>query len=61
MFDFGAWDSEVASRSNEDGTMTFVTISPGEAGFEFVVADKDGERRLVIREAQHEYIFAELN
>jgi len=58
-FDFGGWKSEVASRKNDDGTYSFVTISPGEDGFEFVVADKDGARSLVMRDAQHEYAFAE--
>ncbi|MFC3715832.1 serine hydrolase domain-containing protein [Luteimonas soli] len=58
-FDFGGWKSEVASRRNDDGTTSFITISPGEDGFEFVVADKDGARSLVLRDAQHEYAFAE--
>jgi len=58
-FDFGGWKSEVASRRNDDSSTSFVTISPGEDGFEFVVADKDGERTLVLRDAQHEYAFRE--
>jgi CubicO group peptidase (beta-lactamase class C family) len=58
-FDFGDWNSEVASRKNDDGTMSFVTISPGEDGFEFVVGDKGGARKLVMRDAQHEYVFDE--
>jgi CubicO group peptidase (beta-lactamase class C family) len=58
-FDFGGWRSEVASRSNDDGSLSFVTISPGEDGFEFVVADKGETRSLVLRDAQHEYAFAE--
>jgi CubicO group peptidase (beta-lactamase class C family) len=58
-FDFGAWRSEVASRRNEDGTLSFVTISPGEDGFEFVVDAKDGERALILRDSQHEYVFLE--
>lgn len=57
-FDFGAWRSEVASRRNDDGSLSFVTISPGEDGFEFVVADEDGGRSLVLRDAQHEYVFS---
>ena len=57
-FDFGAWKSEVASRRNDDGSLSFMTISPGEDGFEFVVADQDGARRLVLRDAQHEYVFS---
>jgi CubicO group peptidase (beta-lactamase class C family) len=58
-FDFGGWKSEVASRSNDDGSLSFVTISPGEDGFEFVVADKGDLRSLVLRDAQHEYAFNE--
>ena len=58
-FDFGGWKSEVASRRNDDGTLSFVTVSPGEDGFEFVVADKDNTRSLVLRDAQHEYTFTE--
>jgi len=58
-FDFGGWKSEAASRKNDDGTMSFVTVSPGVDGFEFVVADKGDARSLVLRDAQHEYAFAE--
>lgn len=58
-FDFGDWKSAVASRRNEDGTTSFVTIDPGANGFEFVVAKQDGKRTLVLRDAQHEYAFVE--
>jgi hypothetical protein len=54
VFDFGEWQSEVASRKNPDGTTSFLTIAPGNDGFEFVV-QKSG---LVLRDAQHEYVFA---
>lgn len=56
VFDFGEWQSAVATRKNDDGTISFITLAPGGDGFEFVVADKDGKRALVIRDAQHEYI-----
>lgn len=56
-FDFGGWRSEVASRKNDDGTLSYVTISPGVDGFEFVVADDEDGRALVLRDAQHEYKF----
>lgn len=57
-FDFGEWKSEVASRRNPDGTVSFVTTAPGIQGVEFVVGG--GERRtLVTRDAQHEYVFTE--
>ncbi len=59
VFDVGEWKSAVASRKNDDGTISFLTIDPTVAGFEFVVADKDGKRRLITRDAQHEYVFDE--
>jgi CubicO group peptidase (beta-lactamase class C family) len=58
-FDVGEWKSAVASRKNDDGTTSFITIDPTLGGFEFVVADKDGKRRLITRDAQHEYVFDE--
>ena len=58
-FDFGGWKSEVATRRDDDGTVAFVTISPSASGFEFVVADKDGRRAMVLRDEQHEYEFTE--
>lgn len=53
-FDFGEFSSEVASRVNPDGTVSFVTIAPGFEGLEFVV----GDRTLTLRDAQHEYVLA---
>jgi len=59
VFDAGEWKSTVASRKNDDGTISFITIDPAIAGFEFVVGDKGGKRQLVTRDAQHEYVFVE--
>jgi CubicO group peptidase (beta-lactamase class C family) len=56
-FDFGEWASQVASRSNDDGSTSFVTVDPGVAGFNFVLDEKDGRRALILRDAQHEYLF----
>ena len=56
VFDFGEFRSEVASRKNPDGSISFLTIDPGVDGFEFVVSDGAG-KRLTIRDAQHEYVF----
>jgi len=58
-FDFGEWKSKVASRKNDDGTVSFITIDPTNMGFEFVVADRSGKRALIIRDGQHEYVFTE--
>ena len=59
-FDFGAWKSAVASRTNEDGTTSFITTDPANSGFEFVVAERAGKRVLIIRDGQHEYVFTEV-
>jgi CubicO group peptidase (beta-lactamase class C family) len=58
-FDFGEWKSTVASRKNDDGTTSFITIDPTLDGFEFVAGERAGKRVLVIRDGQHEYTFAE--
>ena len=58
LFDFGEWKSEVASKANPDGSVSFVTIFPGADGFEFTPGT--GEKRsLILRDAQHEYVFVE--
>jgi CubicO group peptidase (beta-lactamase class C family) len=59
IFDFGKWRSSVASRKNDDGTMSFISIDPTVDGFNFVVGERDGKRALIIRDAQHEYAFVE--
>jgi len=58
-FDLGEWKSTVASRKNDDGTTSFITIDPGTDGFEFVVGEREGKKVLVIRDGQHEYTFTE--
>ncbi|HTV17091.1 MAG TPA: serine hydrolase domain-containing protein [Polyangiaceae bacterium] len=55
-FDFGEWASDVASRTNDDGTSSLVTLS---GGFNFVMGTADGRRTLTLREAQAEYVFVE--
>ena len=59
-FDMGEWRSRVASRKNDDGTISFITVDPCVRGFEFVVAEREGKRALVVRDAQHEYVFLEV-
>lgn len=58
-FDFGEWKSTVASRKNDDGTISLISIDPTNDGFEFVVGDRAGKRTLTLRDAQHEYVFNE--
>jgi hypothetical protein len=58
VFDFGEWKSEVGSRKNPDGAISFITTVPGMDGAEFVVG-AGAKRTLIIRDAQHEYVFEE--
>ena len=58
IFAFSYWKSEVATRKNPDGTISFITIVPGQMGFEFVVGS-GAKRTLTLRDAQHEYVFEE--
>ena len=63
VFDFGLWSSRVATRDNDDGTTSFITIDPtlaGDDGAELVVAESVGKRNLIIRDGQHEYIYTEV-
>ena len=57
VFDFGEWQSAMATRKNPDGTISFITIAPGITGFEFVVGSGPTPT-LIVRDAQHEYVFA---
>lgn len=57
VFDFGEWQSEVATRRNPDGSLSFITIAPGISGFEFVVGS-GAKPSLIVRDAQHEYVFS---
>jgi CubicO group peptidase (beta-lactamase class C family) len=59
FFDFGIWRSEVASRKNDDGTISFVTIDPGNTGIPFVVTHADGKRGLEVHDGQHVYTYIE--
>ncbi len=60
VFDVGEWRSAMASRKNDDGTMSFITIDPTLRGFDFVVGEHNGKRTLIVRDAQHEYKFTEV-
>jgi hypothetical protein len=54
------WKSTVASRKDDDGTTSFITIDPGTDGFEFVVGERAGKRILIIRDGQHQYVFTDV-
>ena len=54
-----AWSSEVATRRNDDGTTSLITVDPEIGGMDFVVGAKDGKRTLTTRDGQHAYLFTE--
>lgn len=58
-----AWTSEVASRRDDDGAISLVTIDPQICGqFEFLVGASDGRRTLIVRDTgQHVYEFVALD
>jgi len=58
VFDMGEWKAEVASRKNADGTVSFAIISPELQGLDFIVGKSAaGKPTLILRDAQHEYVF----
>lgn len=57
-FDVGEWKTEVATKKNPDGTTSFVAISPSVTGFELLAGTAGGKPTLILRDAQHEYVFA---
>jgi CubicO group peptidase (beta-lactamase class C family) len=58
VFDVGEWKSAVASCKQESGGASFRLVDPGAPDFmEFVAAERDGKRALVLRDTQGEQIF----
>ena len=60
IFDFGEFQTTMASRKNDDGTTSFITITPTFNGEDFVVGAREGKRVLLVRDAQHEYVLTEV-
>lgn len=54
------WGTDMGSRSNADGTTSFISSTPGMIGLEMVAGSKDSKRTLVVRDSQHEYVFSEV-
>jgi CubicO group peptidase (beta-lactamase class C family) len=64
VFDVGAWKSPVATRTNDDGTVSMVMTAPGARwgswGITFVVGEHDGKRTLMLPfGGQETYVFTE--
>ena len=59
VFDFGRWATRVASRKNDDGSISLITLDPTYDALEFVVTEHAGKRALIVRDGQHEYFYEE--
>jgi CubicO group peptidase (beta-lactamase class C family) len=59
VLDLGEWRSAVGTRKNDDGSFSLIAIDPGFVGFEWVIGERGGKRVLIVRDGQHEYLFAE--
>ncbi|MFI4973660.1 MAG: serine hydrolase domain-containing protein [Caulobacterales bacterium] len=55
-----AWTSDVASRHNDDGTVSLVTIDPSIGAFGFEVGATNAKPTLTTRDGQHVYEFVAL-
>ena len=53
------WKSAMATRKNDDGTVSFIGISPTMHSWELIVGEKGGKRTLIKREAEHDWVFVE--
>lgn len=52
--------SPMATRRNDDGSISLVSIAPNLQNlFEFVIGERDHRRTLTLRDNQHEYVFVE--
>ena len=56
----GFIEGPVATRKNEDGSVSLVSAGPGNIGVDALVGTKDGLRTLAIRDSQHEYLYTEV-
>jgi CubicO group peptidase (beta-lactamase class C family) len=58
VLDVGEWSTEVATRKNDDGTVSLIGIEP-DLDEELVIGQREGKRVLIYREMQKEYVFVE--
>lgn len=56
----GVVDSAIGTRKNPDGSVSLVTTTAGISDFELLPKGEPGARTLVIRDSQHEYVYAEV-
>lgn len=58
-FAFRTMSTPVGTKTNEDGTISFVALDPTLLFFPLVVGTREGKRTLTARDSQHEFVFVE--
>jgi CubicO group peptidase (beta-lactamase class C family) len=58
-FQFDEWHSQVASRTNSDGSTSFITLGGDMANTESLAGKLHGKRTLTLSDGVHDYVFAE--
>lgn len=56
----GSVNAPLATRAHPDGSVSLVSIGPGQINIQALIGDKDGLRTLSIRDSQHEYLYTEV-
>ncbi|HZZ70182.1 MAG TPA: serine hydrolase domain-containing protein [Phenylobacterium sp.] len=56
----GAIEGPVATRKNTDGSLSLVSIAPGNIGLDATIGNRNGARTLTVRDSQHEYVYTEV-
>jgi CubicO group peptidase (beta-lactamase class C family) len=56
----GSIEGPIATRLNPDGTVSLISIGPGQINVEALIGIEDGVRTLTVRDSQHEYRYAEV-
>ncbi len=58
--DAGEWKTAVATRKNQDGSVSLQTITPGLDNFNFVIDHTAGAKALILDVGQQKYVFRAL-
>ena len=56
----GAIEGPLATRKNADGSLSLVTIAPGNIGLDAVIGRSNAGRTLTVRDSQHDYVYTEV-
>ena len=59
VFEINGAAFHTAWRRAADGSLSFVTVEPGLAGFEFTAGEQNGKKVIVADEGQNQYVFTE--